>query len=542
MKSRTLKYITAITLFAMLAFPFQLGAQHARYTLIDISTFGGPASYLTVPGLGSGFLVLNNRGVLAGKADTATPDPFCGDGDPDCFLAHVFRWQQGVLTDLGALPGGWSDVGEINARGWIVGDSRTGEIDPLTGGPAFHAVIWKSDEIIDLGTLGGPESGALNVTNGGEVIGSSSIDTVPNPFFFASIHPFLWKNGVMLDLGTLGGPDAFAAAGCAIERDGLVAGQSLTNLTPNATTGFPTQHAFLWENGTMTDIPTLGGTLASAQCGNNQGQVIGHSSLVGDVGCPDSCAQHAFSWDHGALTDLGTLGGSFSIANWLNNTGEAVGGATTIDDELFHATRWRNGQITDLGTLPADCFSVAMALNSRSQIVGKSISCDGSIERAVPWDKGSIVDLNQAIPSNSSLFLLEPDNINERGEIVGRGAPPGCDNLDLCGHVFLLIPCDRAGTRCEGNAGISARTGSPAITTKATTSTQRRHMTKEFVAQLRTRLARRYHIPRLGRLRDQKGTSPPCEIYDKAYINILSKVPSAPSQPPLAIFGLVKLQ
>src|SRR6266705_2880602 len=50
-----------------LALPVQLAAQHTRYKLIDIGTFGGPASYLTVPGLGSGFLVLNNLGVLAGK-------------------------------------------------------------------------------------------------------------------------------------------------------------------------------------------------------------------------------------------------------------------------------------------------------------------------------------------------------------------------------------------------------------------------------------------------------------------------------------------
>jgi probable HAF family extracellular repeat protein len=126
----------------------------------------------------------------------------------------------------------------------------------------------------------------------------------------------------------------------------------------------------------MLDIPTLGGTLASAQCVNNRGQVIGQSYVTGDVGCPDFCDQHAFLWDHGTLTDLGTLGGSFSIALWLNDEGEAVGLAYTPGDELFHATLWSKGMITDLGTLPGDCFSVANAINSKGQIAGQSISCD----------------------------------------------------------------------------------------------------------------------------------------------------------------------
>src|SRR5439155_13940950 len=213
-------------------------------------------------------------------------------------------------------------------------------------------------------------------------------------------------------------------------------------------------------------IPTLGGTFAVAQCANNRGQFIGQSNLAGDVGCNgslDSCNQHAFLWDHGTLTDLETLGGSFSVVVWLNNAGEAVGGANTTGDELFHATLWRNGTIKDLGTLPGDCFSLAYAVNSKEQIVGTSFACDFSVARAVLWDKGSISDLNAAIPPDSSLQLRETFNIDDRGEIVGEGFPVGCDNVDVCGHIFLLIPCNHAGTRCEGNAGISARTGPSAI-------------------------------------------------------------------------------
>jgi probable HAF family extracellular repeat protein len=498
MKIRILTLTIPVTLFAVLAGPIQLAAQHIRYKLIDIGTFGGPASYFTDPGIGPGSQVLSNRGMLAGKADTSTPDSSPNNCPPICFDTHVFRWDKGVLTDLGALPGGNnSDVGGINARGWIAGGSETGETDPLTGGRVFHAVLWKGNELVDLGTLGeGLSSVALQVNNGGQVVGISTINTTPDPFSFAggSIHPFLWQNGVMRDLGTLGGPDAFAFPGCANERNNLVTGFSLMDEVVNPTNGFPTVHPFLWEDGNMIDLGTLGGTTVAqdpGSCVNNRGQVAGASTLPGDS------ILHPFFWEHGVLTDLGTLGGDFGLVWWLNDAGDVVGGTSTAGEELFHATLWRKGVIKDLGALEGDCFSFAGAISFHDQIVGASFACDGSVARAVLWDKESIVDLNTVIPENSSLQLVEARYVNNRGEIAGRGLPVGCDNVDMCGHAFLLIPC-ASGQGCEGNDGISTRIGSPPITTNTTTPTRRRRMTKEFVAQLRARLAQRYHVPGLG--------------------------------------------
>src|SRR6266566_3086406 len=73
MKSRTLMCITAIILFAALAIPVQLAAQHTRYKLIDISTFGGPESYVNPAGAIGSPSILNSSGVVVGGAGTSIP-------------------------------------------------------------------------------------------------------------------------------------------------------------------------------------------------------------------------------------------------------------------------------------------------------------------------------------------------------------------------------------------------------------------------------------------------------------------------------------
>jgi probable HAF family extracellular repeat protein len=497
-----------MTLFGSLAIPVRLAAQeqkvekgHHRYKLIDLGTFGGPASYFSGGGIGN--LVLNNEGIVAGYADTSAPDPYAPNCfNPDCFLSHTFRWQNGVLTDLGALPGTNSSAASgINSRGWIAGYSENGVIDPLTGFPETNAALWKDGQIINLGTLGGNESLAISVKDGGQVVGLATINRTPDPFSFlgAPTHTFIWQNGVMRDLGTLGGPDSFPSAGGINERIRLVAGGSYTNSAPNAVAtpcgqGVPTMDPFLWDSGTMIDLGTLGGTCGFSVGVNNRGQVVGQSDLVGDL------TAHPFLWDRGVLTDLGTLGGTFGRANWINDAGEIVGGATNQGDQAFLAFLWKDGVMTDLGTLTGDCLSEAVAINSKGQVVGYSFSCASNTQRSFLWDDGQMIDLDTLIPHSSSLQLLEGLNINDRGEILGVGVPPGVPpNTDLFGHQFLLIPCDRDHSDVEGcqdeGEGIAVATQpSSAPVTRPSATTQGR-LTPGMLASLRARLPRPYHIP-----------------------------------------------
>src|SRR5690348_11343337 len=98
-------YTAAMTMFAALAIPVRLAGQEQSYMFVDLGTLGGPRSFT----YGGTAQALNNRGTVVGQADTSIPDPnypnFSAVGGPDPFLQHPFQWQNGVLTDLGALPG-----------------------------------------------------------------------------------------------------------------------------------------------------------------------------------------------------------------------------------------------------------------------------------------------------------------------------------------------------------------------------------------------------------------------------------------------------
>jgi probable HAF family extracellular repeat protein len=477
MKFRNMLCVAAIASVIALAIPVQLAAQDKKdhqhmfhhYHLVDLgSTFGGPRSYLN-PGSGNDFNPfasdLNSGGTVAGFAETSASDPFPNFVFWNGLVTHAFRARRGgVLTDLGALPGGGSSAPLwISANGLIAGVSENGAIDPLYAGlPEVRAVFWQHGKITDLGTLpeGGYESEANAVNSSGQVVGSA-LNTVPDPNSMAlgtfwlwgvpygyQTRAFIWEKGVMKDLGTLpGGTDA---QGILINERGQVLGYSYTSSAPSAfcaaqykfslTTG-----SFVWDkNNGMADLHGLGGTCTLANDINNRGQVVGQSAVTGDA------FAHAFLWEDGSIHDLGgSLGGDFTGAFVINDEGEAVGYAYFPGNTVFHATLWKRvGEMTDLGVLGGDPCSYATGINAKGQVVGASqSSCDHLVAtfRSFLWEDGSIVDLNALIPLGSGLHLGQTFTINDRGEIAGTGSDSSEND-----HAFLLIPCDEHHPSVDG--------------------------------------------------------------------------------------------
>jgi probable HAF family extracellular repeat protein len=205
---------------------------------------------------------------------------------------------------------------------------------------------------------------------------------------------------------------------------------SYTDTVPNPTTGLPTVHPFLWKNGRMQDLGSLGGTLASpgsfsegpwGPTLNESGQAVGNSWLPGDR------IWHAFLWENGRMTDLGTLGGRYSEPRSINGQGLIVGRADySTGSPYHHAVLWRDGVIHDLGVVAPCLNSTAVAVNGHGDIVGGLGACNGNPNDIYYYGafirrNGSpMVDLDSLVDPPSDLHLNNALDINDQGEIAAN--------------------------------------------------------------------------------------------------------------------------
>jgi len=223
---------------------------------------------------------------------------------------------------------------------------------------------------------------------------------------------------------------------------------------------FSTSQAFLYSNAALA--PLSGDKARPFQIGES-------NRIAGEALLPGKQRTEPVLWQNGSLRPLGACcGGS---AKSVNERGEAIGDA--YDEQgRYYAFLWTEAAgLQRIG--PPNRFSSAVALNNLGHVViesfpgilfydaGSLISvrlapkfpshpraindCDVMVGaygpfadayRAFAWEKsGGFFDLNSRIAPGVGWKLESATGINNRGEIVGKGDPPGAEDTG-----FLLIP------------------------------------------------------------------------------------------------------
>ena len=242
------------------------------------------------------------------------------------------------------------------------------------------------------GTLGGPNSSigfVARPNNTGLISGNAQTATLdPNNESRASnlsctasgvscagsqyaILGFVWQNGVMRPLPTLGGNNALAF-GVANDQGQLAGVAETAHHDPtclaNSPVGGPQQvldwEAVVWgpQYGEIHELPPYpGDSVGAATAINDRGQAVGGSGIYA-FPTVVGVINHALLWQGDKTINLGSLGGSYNnVTTAINNRGQVVGFSDVSGDTTFRAFLWQNGVMTDLATLPGDAYSIPWA-------------------------------------------------------------------------------------------------------------------------------------------------------------------------------------
>jgi probable HAF family extracellular repeat protein len=251
--------------------------------------------------------------------------------------------------------------------------------------------------IKSVGTLGGDFSDARNLNDKGEVVGVARTAGGQD-------HAFVYVNGTMTDLGTLGGNNSIALA---ISRNGKVVGSA-----EKAGAAFKYATAFSRGGGANLDISPAGTLQGEATANNDRGsgEVAGFTT-TGGFGVPSKVRafhQPGFAPVTPVLMPL--LGGTENRAFGINDSGDIVGSSLLAGDGSRKAFLFTGGNMVNIGDM-GGTNAEARDINNSGRIVGWSDTAGG--QRAFLRFNGTFFNLG-SLGGNSIAHA-----INDANEIVG---------------------------------------------------------------------------------------------------------------------------
>jgi len=309
--------------------------------------------------------------------------------------------------------------------------------------------------VVELGTLGGTYSQTFYVTNTGVASGEASLAN-------GNWHAILYQGRFKTDLGTLGGLNSSAFG--SPNEFGQVVGEAETSRSdPNGedfcgfyASGAPlsgkTCRGFLWQDGWMIPLPTLGGHNGAGSAINNQGVVAGNAETERtDSTCPSyDPAKGQYQvfedkpvvWENGHIKELRTYGGDpdgFAIA--INDHGQIAGASGicstfNVINGLYlspvHALLWDHGKVINLGSLGGAFGNQAHNMNNRGQVVGVSDLAGDAVFHGFVWSQSTgMRDIPPVEGDTYSVALA----INDPGVVTGVSIDATFTNL----HAFVVV-------------------------------------------------------------------------------------------------------
>ncbi len=328
------------------------------------------------------------------------------------------------------------DPGGQLAGGFVVDVATDGR---AVGSGIPAGFVWPQPVVLSPSTgvqvlpvLSGAVMGEANAINGGGAIaGASTVVQQSGSLTFFFDTAVTWDAaGAITDLR------AAATGGAALELfrawDVNDAGQVVGFGRDPA---IPAGRGFLWDNGTVIELPPLPGVpvsrMTQAYGINDSAQVVGFAEDAGGF-------EHAVRFEGGVLTDLHSLAGIAGRTSkaWdVNEAGWVAGSADFVGDFIDWrvAAVWRpDGSVIELGTL-GGTVAIAYSINDDNAAVGNA-ALDGGGIRAFLWRDGVLVDLNELIHPSLGFTVVEARSISNDGRIVGLAS----DGVAL--HPVELVP------------------------------------------------------------------------------------------------------